>query len=297
MQEVAASTGKVEKLLQEVGQQQTAALSRTAATGAARATAESSNGISSSSNEQLDNHCRILERVAGEAARLLYLAERGKQLAFVKTLERRVMGCRMNLDKQLQAALLAALRAHNWSAAVHCLRGYLELGEPGRAEEGLRAGLVGPLVADIVTQVKRQSTAAAGGGQRDSSSSALAQVVDQVLARLRSEAGPLLSQLCAAGSGLSGIDLLGAVLLAEVSQAVAEGMPGVFSPGNPSAFHQNYLAGQSLLDQLEGLAGSRAAVERLRGSSAAAGWAKRWNLAVYFSLVYQDIAGGVKTTA
>lgn len=33
-------------------------------------------------------------------------------------------------------------------------------------------------------------------------------------------------------------------------------------------------------------------MERLRGSAAAAGWAKRWNLPVYFSLVYQDIAGG-----
>jgi hypothetical protein len=66
---------------------------------------------------------------------------------------------------------------------------------------------------------------------------------------------------------------------------------GVFSPGNPSSFQSNYLAGQALLGELEGLATSRAAVERLRASAAAAGWAKRWNLPVYFSLVYQDIAG------
>jgi hypothetical protein len=65
----------------------------------------------------------------------------------------------------------------------------------------------------------------------------------------------------------------------------------VFSPGNPTSFQSNYLAGQALLAELEGLASSRAAVERLRGSTAAAGWAKRWNLPVYFSLVYQDIAG------
>jgi hypothetical protein len=66
----------------------------------------------------------------------------------------------------------------------------------------------------------------------------------------------------------------------------------VFSPGHPAAFHANYLAGQDLLSQLEGCAASRAAVERLRGSQAAGAWAKRWNLPVYFSLVYQDIAGG-----
>lgn len=229
MQEVAAGTGKVEKLLQEVSQQQQPDSSRTAASSAPPAAADSSNG-NSSTNDHLDDHCRILERVAGEAARLLYLAERGKQLAFVKILERRVTGCRVNLDKQLQAALLAALRAHCWSAAVHCLRGYLELGEAGRAEQGLRAGLVGPLVRQVVAQVRQQGTAAAaaagGGSQRDSGSNALAQVVDQTLARLQFEAGPLVSQLCVAGSGLSGIDLLGAVLLAELSEAVAEGMPG-----------------------------------------------------------------------
>uniref|UniRef100_A0A383VC66 COG complex component COG2 C-terminal domain-containing protein n=1 Tax=Tetradesmus obliquus TaxID=3088 RepID=A0A383VC66_TETOB len=72
---------------------------------------------------------------------------------------------------------------------------------------------------------------------------------------------------------------------------MADGMPGVFSPGNPAAFQANYTAGQDLLAQLEALAASRAAVERLRSSAAAAGWAKRWNLPVYFSLVFQDIAG------
>lgn len=65
----------------------------------------------------------------------------------------------------------------------------------------------------------------------------------------------------------------------------------MFSPGNPAAFQANFCAGQDLLAQLEALAASRAAVERLRASSAAAGWAKRWNLPVYFSLVFQDIAG------
>jgi hypothetical protein len=67
----------------------------------------------------------------------------------------------------------------------------------------------------------------------------------------------------------------------------------VFSPGNPASFQANYCAGQALLEQLEALAASRAAVERLRASTAAAGWAKRWNLPVYFSLVFQDIAGAL----
>lgn len=66
---------------------------------------------------------------------------------------------------------------------------------------------------------------------------------------------------------------------------------GAFSAGVPATFHANFLAGQAFLAQLEGLCPSRAAVDQLRGSDAWAAWAKRWNLSVYFSLIYQDIAG------
>ncbi|KAF6251962.1 hypothetical protein COO60DRAFT_1704498 [Scenedesmus sp. NREL 46B-D3] len=326
MQEVAASTGKVEKLLEEVaaaaaaaaGQQQQQQQQQSTAGQQAAGSSSSGGGAAGSpfvissgamaaaaaaaaaaggSGEELDAHCRLLERVAGEAARLLYLVERGKHLAFVKALERRVMSCRMNLDRQLQAALTRALAARAWPAATHCLRGYLELGDPGRGEEGLRSGLAAPLMQQAVLEVRQQQHAPGGGGGGGSARGPLAAVVQASLARLQEAAGPLLSALAAPGSGLGGFDLLGAVLLAELSQAVADGMPGVFSPGNPSSFQANYQAGQALLEQLEALAGSRAAVERLRSSTAAAGWAKRWNLPVYFSLVFQDIAGTFEAAA
>jgi hypothetical protein len=69
------------------------------------------------------------------------------------------------------------------------------------------------------------------------------------------------------------------------------GSAGVFAPGVPAAFHANYRAGVQLLQHIEGLARTRKAVDQLRSSTAAGSWAKRWNLAVYFSLRYQDIAG------
>ncbi|WIA09954.1 hypothetical protein OEZ85_010167 [Tetradesmus obliquus] len=301
MQEAAASTGKVEKLLEEVAaaaaaaglQQQQSAASASGSDGGAAATAAAAAG---GSGEELDAHCRLLERVSGEAARLLYLGERGKHLAFVKGLERRVLSCRMSLDRQLQAALTRSLAARAWPAATHCLRGYLELGDPSRGEEGLRSGLVSPLIKQVVAEVRQQQLAT-GGSSSSSPAGPLAAVVGASLSRLQDAAGPLLASLAAPGSGLGGFDLLGAVLLAEISQAVADGMPGVFSPGNPAAFQANFCAGQDLLAQLEALAASRAAVERLRASSAAAGWAKRWNLPVYFSLVFQDIAGTFEAAA
>jgi hypothetical protein len=148
-----------------------------------------------------------------------------QHLAFVKALERRVMSCRMNLDRQLQAALTRALAARSWPAATHCLRGYLELGDPSRGEEGLRSGLVSPLIKQVVSDVRQQQLTTGGSGS-SSASGALAAVVQASLAQLQEAAGPLLSALAAPGSGLGGFDLLGAVLLAEISQAVADGMPG-----------------------------------------------------------------------
>jgi hypothetical protein len=130
----------------------------------------------------------------------------------------------MNLDRQLQAALLAALTASDWAAAANCLRGYLEISEPGRGEEGLKAGLVGPLVRQVVAEVRQQQLAAAGGAVGGAGS--LSAVVEGTLTQLQASAGPLVSQLLAPGSGMSGIDLLGGVLLGELSQAVADGMPG-----------------------------------------------------------------------
>lgn len=145
-----------------------------------------------------------------------------QQLAFVKSLERRIDGARFTLNRQLQSALAAALSARAWGAAGHCLRGFLELAEAGHAEEGLRQHLLGPLVRQVVTDVRQQQLQ---GGQA-AGSSPLSQVVALSLSRLREDAGPLLAQLTAPGSGLGGIDLLGAVLLTELSTAVADGLPG-----------------------------------------------------------------------
>lgn len=80
MQEVAASTGKVEKLLSELSTGQhtaagTGAASSTPASGSTAAGAASEGGAG---GDELEERCRMLLRVAGEAARLMFLAERGK---------------------------------------------------------------------------------------------------------------------------------------------------------------------------------------------------------------------------
>lgn len=82
MQEVAASTGKVEKLLSEVtsGQQLAAGSASSAAgsLGPSAVSAASDGGAGGDGGDDLEGRCRMLLRVAGEAARLVFLAERGK---------------------------------------------------------------------------------------------------------------------------------------------------------------------------------------------------------------------------
>jgi hypothetical protein len=93
MQEVAASTGKVEKLLSELSSGQTTAataaaagagggVSNAAGLGAADATsgaaAATGDAGAAAGRDELEERCRMLLRVAGEAARLVFLAERGK---------------------------------------------------------------------------------------------------------------------------------------------------------------------------------------------------------------------------
>jgi hypothetical protein len=78
---------------------------------------------------------------------------------------------------------------------------------------------------------------------------------------------------------------------------LASELPSVFSPGVPPAFHANYLAAMAFLAQLEALCQGRTALDRLRGSAAYGAFLRRWNLSVYFSLLYQDIAGRLEDAA
>jgi hypothetical protein len=125
MQEVAASTGKVEKLLSELSSgQQTAA-----GAGAASSTPASGAGAASESGaggDELEERCRMLLRVAGEAARLMFLAERGKVRCghgVVRCTCRRA-GCWQQMHRVLALPSLLSLVAvptkHEYSVEKGC---------------------------------------------------------------------------------------------------------------------------------------------------------------------------------
>lgn len=76
-----------------------------------------------------------------------------------------------------------------------------------------------------------------------------------------------------------------------------QAVPGIFSPGNPAAFRANFQAAMRFLDGLEQYCGTAKDVDAYRSCPAYSAFMKKWNLAVYCSLLYQDIAGGLEDVA
>lgn len=77
---MAASASKVEKLLSEVasGQHTAAGAAASSSTSGSSGPAAAAASENDAEGDELDERCRMLLRVAGEAARLVFLAERGK---------------------------------------------------------------------------------------------------------------------------------------------------------------------------------------------------------------------------
>jgi conserved oligomeric Golgi complex subunit 2 len=276
--------------------------------------------------QQLAARGRLLERAAAEAGRLAFLSARGEGLIFLRALAPRAAAARSALDSHLRAALSDALTARDWQCATHCLRACVELGDGGAAEAALRASLAAPVIRARLEKAAaeaRQGGVVVGGGGLGSAGDAAAAAAAAAQQPLLSEAlsGLLQAVLDAgsaggtgggggvgAGSGASGalvlldpsagftssIDLLGAVVLAELNDQLGTLLPASFGFASLPAFRANHRAARALLRQLERAAPTAAALGRLRGCPAWAAFARRWNLPVYFSLQYQSIAGALE---
>lgn len=292
LQEVAHVASKVEKLLAELQDSEEDGAGGTVAVAAAPGTSSGSMPRSSTTggDDSLDARALLLDRVAGEVSRLTYLANRGKDLAFVKGLAGRVAHARGGLIQRLREALRAALSQRAWSAAQHCVHAHVELGEPRPVEEAVREIIVRPLVRHATAHFRAEHPLGPKEG-------GLWPLLSAVLSSFRRECSPLLDTQAQPPAGLALFDLPGGALLPELLAALTEEMPGVFSPGLPSAFHANCVAAQRFQLSLEALCSSRAAVDALRAAPASTALSKRWNTAVYFSLLYQQLAGELEDAA
>lgn len=295
MQEVAYVVSKVEQLLSELKDSQVAPSTASSSSGVT-----GTGGPSQSDPAELAAHCVLLERIAAEINRVQFLAAKGQDLAFIRNLLSRVANSRTQLLEYLRSALTTSVRLHRsrapgspmgdpsqdpaWSAVLQCLRAYVELGETGGAEEVIRTVVVAPLVQQQMEEYKRALPST--GGQADD----LSGVLGPLWSSLQGSCGPLLAATLSRQSGLHTLNILGNAILAEVVRLI-DTLPGMCSPGVPISFHGNFRAALQFLDVLESCCHTRAAVDRFRGSTAYGTFLKKWNVGVYFSLLYQEIAG------
>ncbi|KAF2302637.1 hypothetical protein GH714_000521 [Hevea brasiliensis] len=107
------------------------------------------------------------------------------------------------------------------------------------------------------------------------------------------ETQSMLLERIAKNSGLHVFDFLANSILKEVLSAIQKGKPGAFSPGRPTEFLMNYKSSLDFLAHLEGYCPSRSAVAKFRSEAVYAEFMKQWNVGVYFSLRFQEIAGAL----
>ena len=96
--------------------------------------------------------------------------------------------------------------------------------DPGAWHDRPSAAPAGPSPPGALSRCPPPHTHAAPAGP--SPPGALSAVLGGLLDELQAEAGPLLGAILAPGSVLNGVDVLGAGVLAEVSQQLADKMPG-----------------------------------------------------------------------
>ncbi|KAF4361635.1 hypothetical protein F8388_007651 [Cannabis sativa] len=254
----------------------------------------------------------LLERIASEMNRLKFYIAHAQNLPFIENMEKRIQGASLLLDASLGHCFVDGLEHRDANAIFNCLRAYASIDNTKNAEEIFRTTIVAPLIQKIIPY--GPSSLATGSNELESdyvqvlycfcASISLAEHLFSPVA-----APEISSSLCAIllfkfvyfgavlalgtfntfSSGLHVFDFLANSILKEVLTAIQKGKPGAFSPGRPTEFLKNYKASLKFLSHLEG----SSAVAKFRAQSVYNEFLKQWNIGVYFSLRFQEIAGAL----
>nr|XP_029121526.1 conserved oligomeric Golgi complex subunit 2 isoform X2 [Elaeis guineensis] len=228
----------------------------------------------------------LLERIASEMNRLKFYIANAKNLPFIENMEKRIQNATLLLDDSLGHCFVDSLEHRDANAIYNCLRAYAAIDDTSAAENHFRTTIVSPLVQKIIPYSHLQ---VAGGGSSDG----LQEDYQQIMQCIEKDCKFILEISSTANSGLHVFDFLANSILKEVLFALQKGKPGAFSPGRPTEFLRNYKSSLGFLTFLEGYCPSRSAVSRFRSEAVYVDFMKQWNVGVYFSLRFQEIAGAL----
>ncbi|CAM6106737.1 unnamed protein product [Calypogeia fissa] len=234
-----------------------------------------------------ESRSRLMERIASEMNRLKFYVARAQDLPFIQNMEKRIQNADVSLNASLRRSFEGGLERRDEMVIYHCLRAYAAIDNTAGAEEAFRSAVVAPFVQSIIPLSPEKRVV---GG-----SNALTEIFQELEERIQAQCKFLLDISSAANSGLHVFDFLSNSILKEVHLAIQKGKPGAFSPGKPGEFLANYKASLKFLNFLEGHCQSQAAIESFRSQAAHVDFMKQWNLGVYYTLRFQEIAGALDT--
>jgi len=182
------------------------------------------------------------------------------------------------------ASSVPRFKSHKYTI-YNCLRAYAAIDNTAGAEEIFRTTTVSLLVQKIIPY----STSEADGSTSDE----LEEDYQQIMKFIDMDCKFLLDISSSANSGLHVFDFLANSILKEILLAIQRGKPGALSPGKPNQFLNNYKSSMDFLAYLEGYCPSKSAVVKFRSEAIHADFMKIWNVGVYFSLRFQEIAGAL----
>ncbi|KAG5028186.1 Conserved oligomeric Golgi complex subunit 2 [Glycine soja] len=228
----------------------------------------------------------LLERIASEMNRLKYYVTHAKNLPFIENMEERIQNASLTVYASLGHCFVNGLENRDATAIFNCLRAYAAIDNTKNAEEIFRATVVAPLVQRIIPHGSSAVVAGSSGDGLENDYQLIKECIDK-------DCKFLLEISSAENSGLHVFDFLANSILKEVLSAIQKGKPGAFSPGRPTEFLKNYKSSLDFLAYLEGYCPSRLSVAKFRSEAIYTEFMKRWNIGVYFSLRFQEIAGSL----
>ncbi|XP_074278563.1 conserved oligomeric Golgi complex subunit 2 [Silene latifolia] len=249
-----------------------------------------SNGISMQQAENESNvretQSMLLERIASEMNRLKFYMAHAKDLPFIQNIEKRFQSASLLLDASLGHCFVDGLKNHDENAIYNCLRAYAAIDNTKNAEEIFRTTIIAPLVEMVIPHSSSGSIDASSGDELEADYQKIKKYIEK-------DCTFLLRISFRENSGFHVFDFLANSILKEVLLAIQKGKPGALSPGRPTEFLRNYKSSLDFVSHLEGYCTSRYAVAKFRSEAVYIDFMKQWNLGVYFSLRFQEIAGAL----
>ncbi|CAF2131227.1 BnaA03g46980D [Brassica napus] len=243
------------------------------------------NATQQDGNTMRETQSMLLERIASEMNRLKFYMAHAQNLPFVENMEKRIQSASVLLDASLGHCFIDGLNNSDTSVLYNCLRAYAAIDNTTNAEEIFRTTIVAPFIHKTIAH-ERSADATGSSDELENDY----KLIKHFIAK---DCKMLIEISSTEKSGLHVFNFLANSILKEVLSAIQKVKPGAFSPGRPTEFLKNYKASLDFLAYLEGYCSSRSAVTKFRTEAVCIEFMKQWNVGVYFSLRFQEIAGAL----